>query len=68
MKEHNIECVEVGGRVMIKKSVIFAVLCLLLLNLCSCKKTNEEIWDIEQYEGREDIINIEKLDLEKTIT
>ena len=52
---------------MMKKSVIIAVLCFLLLNLCSCKKAKEEIWDIEQYESREDIISIEKLDLEKTI-
>ena len=55
---------------MLKKGVICVVICLLFLNLCSCKKvnekSNEEIWDIKQYEGREDIISVEKLELEKT--
>ena len=53
---------------MIKKNIIFVVLCVLLLYLCACGNTNEEIWNMEQYEGIEDIISIEKLDLEAMVT
>ena len=54
--------------VVIKKNVIFVVFCFMVLYLCACGNTNEEIWNIEQYEGREDIISIEKLDLETMVT
>ena len=44
------------------------MICLAILSLWACGKGGaEKSWDIEQYEGIEDIISIEKLDLEKTI-
>ena len=44
------------------------MICLAVLSLWACGKGEvEKSWYIEQYEGIEDIISVEKLDLEKTI-
>ena len=49
-----------------KKRFIFVILCFILLYLCACdNKKEEDLWDVNQYERLDDIISIEKLDLEK---
>lgn len=54
---------------MKRKILFFTIMCFILLNACACRKENEEnAWDIEQYESREDIISIEKLDLGRIIS
>ena len=57
------------GRVMKRKSLFIITIYFLLLFLTACGNIDEEKkWDIEQYENREDIISIEKLDLGQIIT
>ncbi len=54
---------------MKRKFTFFTILCLVFLNVCACGKENgEDAWDIEQYESREDLISIEKLDLGRIIS
>lgn len=44
------------------------MICILTFGLCACKNVREEqVWDVEQYENREDIISIEKLELAQMI-
>ena len=50
-----------------KKKMVLAILCCILLCLSACANKNEEAsLDINQYERIEDIVSIEKLDLERT--
>ena len=50
---------------MKRKSILIMLICFVALSLCACGKEDEEqLWDIELYEGREDIISVEKLDFE----
>lgn len=53
---------------MKRKLMFILLICFLVLSLFACGKAeDEQVWDIELYEGREDIISVEKLDLEKNM-
>lgn len=51
-------------RYVMRKNLLFIMICILVFSLCACENVKEEqVWDVEQYESREDIISIEKLEL-----
>ena len=53
---------------MKRKTLFILLICFVVLFLVACgKKDEEQVWNIELYEGREDIISVEKLDIEKII-
>ena len=53
---------------MKRKAISILLICYVVLSLCACgKRDDEQVWNIESYEGREDIISVEKLDLEGVI-
>lgn len=47
-----------------RKNIFSMLICLMVLAFCACgKKADGQVWDVELYEGRADIISIDKLDL-----
>lgn len=49
-----------------KKSALgLWMLCLCILSFCACGK-KENVWNIDEYENEEDIVSVEKIELEKT--
>lgn len=53
---------------MKKRKLFLGILCFVLFCLCSCGNENQEnVWDVEEYEKKEDIVSVEKLDLEQTM-